>query len=118
MSSDLIKTAAWSALVNASDAHSANRTKSNAQALSDAADAWCLLRKGPQGAPVGTSNNSSGLVFPPYGRSKGLPVAGASKGDLEFYKSGCERTLADPSKERFHAKERALLAAIEAELGR
>ena len=38
--------------------------------------------------------------------------------DLEFYKSGALRTLNDPGKERFHAKERALLAAIEAEIAR
>jgi hypothetical protein len=59
----------------------------------------------------------SGVVFPNYGRSKGLPVAGASKGDLEFYRGGCLRTLGDPSKSRWHDKERALLAAIDLELG-
>jgi hypothetical protein len=57
-----------------------------------------------------------GLVFPPYGRSKGMPIAGASVQDLEFYANGCRRTLADPAKSRWHDKERALLAAIEAEL--
>jgi hypothetical protein len=59
-----------------------------------------------------------GMVFPPYGRSKGLPVAGAAVSDLEFYKNGCERTLGDPAKARWHDKERVLLAAIEAELAR
>jgi hypothetical protein len=59
-----------------------------------------------------------GLVFPPYGRSKGLPIAGASSQDLEFYANGCRRTLGDPSKARWHDKERALLAAIEAEIAR
>jgi hypothetical protein len=59
-----------------------------------------------------------GMVFPPYGRSKGAPVAGASQQDLEFYASGCRRTLNDPSKSRWHDKERVLLAAIEAELAR
>ena len=56
------------------------------------------------------------MVFPPYGRSKGAPIAGASTQDLEFYANGCRRTLADPSKSRWHQKERALLAAIEAEM--
>lgn len=60
---------------------------------------------------------SGGLVFPNYGRSKGQPVKGASRQDLEFYRNGCERTLNDPSKARFHAKERELLAAIDEELG-
>jgi hypothetical protein len=65
----------------------------------------------PTGAPPG-------MVFPPYGRSKGAPIAGASVGDLEYYASGARRTLADPSKSRWHDKERQLLAAIEAELAR
>ena len=59
-----------------------------------------------------------GMVFPPYGRSKGAPVAGASMQDLEFYASGCRRTLGDASKSRWHDKERVLLAAIEAEIAR
>jgi len=60
----------------------------------------------------------SGMVFPPYGRSKGASIAGASTQDLEFYASGCRRTLNDPGKARWHEKERVLLAAIEAELAR
>jgi hypothetical protein len=58
------------------------------------------------------------MVFPPYGRSKGAPIAGASVQDLEFYISGSRRTLDDPSKSRWHDKERALLAVMEAELER
>ena len=57
-------------------------------------------------------------VFPPYGRSRGMPIRGASAQDLEFYATGARRTLADPGKARFHDKERSLLAAIEAELAR
>ncbi len=60
---------------------------------------------------------TDGPVFPNYGRSKGMPVKGASRGDLDFYRQGCERTLGDPSKERWHDKERILLAAIMAEQG-
>lgn len=59
-----------------------------------------------------------GMVFPPYGRSKGQPVSGATVQDLEYYASGCRRTLNDPAKSRWHDKERQLLAAIEAELAR
>jgi hypothetical protein len=59
-----------------------------------------------------------GMVFPPYGRSKGAPIAGATQGDLEFYANGCRRTLNDPAKSRWHDKERQLLAAIEAEMAR
>ncbi len=67
-------------------------------------------------APSG--GGGSDLVFPPYGRSKGLPIAGASMQDLEFYASGSRRSLNDPSKSRWHDKERVLLAAIEAEIAR
>jgi hypothetical protein len=65
-------------------------------------------------APAG----EGGMVFPPYGRSKGQPIAGASMQDLDFYAKGCKRTLADPGKARWHDKERVLLAAIEAEIAR
>jgi len=62
------------------------------------------------GAPL-----RAGPVFPPYGRSKGQPVAGASVGDLDYYAAGCQRTLDDPAKARWHEKERALLDAVQAE---
>ncbi|MGC4121582.1 MAG: hypothetical protein QM765_44795 [Myxococcales bacterium] len=72
-------------------------------------------------APARTTAAPSGpmpTIFPPYGRSKGMPIAGASRGDLEYYANGARRSLSDPSKARFHDKERALLAAIEAEMAR
>ena len=59
-----------------------------------------------------------GMLLPNYGRSKGQPVVGASLQDLEFYANGSRRSLADPSKSRWHDKERQLLAAIEAEIAR
>jgi hypothetical protein len=74
-------------------------------------------RRAPSAAPP-PSGGGDGLVFPPYGRSKGMPVAGASLQDLEYYASGCRRTLNDPGKSRWHDKERQLLAAIESELAR
>jgi hypothetical protein len=70
-------------------------------------------RRAPSGAP-----GEPPTVFPPYGRSRGMPIRGASGQDLEFYATGARRTLTDPSKARFHDKERALLAAIEAEQAR
>jgi hypothetical protein len=77
----------------------------------------------PDAAPArstraAAASGAGGLVFPPYGRSKGAPIAGASIQDLEYYISGSRRTLDDPSKSRWHDKERALLAAMEAELAR
>ncbi len=71
-------------------------------------------------APQAPRPPSSGdpTVFPPYGRSKGMPIANAGMAELEFYANGCRRTLNDPEKARFHNKERALLAVLEAEMAR
>jgi hypothetical protein len=69
----------------------------------------------PSRAPAG---GGDGMLLPNYGRSKGMPVSGASLQDLEFYANGARRSLADPSKSRWHDKERQLLAAIEAEIAR
>ncbi|MBZ4419243.1 hypothetical protein [Myxococcus sp. RHSTA-1-4] len=73
-------------------------------------------RSAPAGG--GGGGGGDGMVFPNYGRSKGAPIAGASMQDLEFYANGARRTLNDPSKSRWHDKERQLLAAIEAEIAR
>jgi hypothetical protein len=77
----------------------------------------------PDSAPArrpaaSASAGGDGMVFPPSGRSRGAPIAGASTQDLEFYISGSRRSLDDPSKARWHEKERVLLAAMEAELAR
>jgi hypothetical protein len=77
-------------------------------------DAAAARPRAAAAAPQG----GEGLVFPPYGRSKGQPIAGASVQDLEFYINGSRRSLDDPSKARWHDKERVLLAAMEAELAR
>jgi hypothetical protein len=70
-------------------------------------------RRAPPSAP-----GDPPTVFPPYGRSRGMAIRGASAQDLDFYATGARRTLADPGKARFHDKERALLTAIEAEQSR
>lgn len=66
----------------------------------------------------GGGGGGDGMLLPNYGRSKGQPVYGASLQDLEFYANGARRSLADPSKSRWHDKERQLLASIEAEISR
>lgn len=76
-----------------------------------------MTRAGP-GPSSRVSGGQDGMVFPPYGRSKGMPISGATMQDLEFYANGSRRSLSDPSKARFHDKERVLLAAIEAEIAR
>ena len=77
--------------------------------------------KTSRGAPAAAPRpavTSGGVCFPNYGRSKGMPIVGASMQDLEFYSSGARRSIADPEKSRWHDKERDLLAAIEAEITR
>jgi hypothetical protein len=83
----------------------------------------------PEAAPAARRASSGGgggggggggdvSVFPNYGRSKGGPIRGATMQDLEYYANGARRSLADPSKSRWHDRERALLASIEAEIER
>ncbi len=72
-------------------------------------------------APGGFGGGGAGgevTTLPNYGRSKGAPIFGATMQDLEYYANGARRSLDDPSKARFHDKERALLVAIEAEIAR
>ena len=73
---------------------------------------------GSTGGSYGAGGGGGGMVFPPYGRSKGMPISGATMQDLEFYANGSRRSLADPTKSRFHDKERVMLATIEAEIAR
>lgn len=70
----------------------------------------------PARARAASPAPAGAMVFPPYGRSAGAPIEGASMRDLEFYAQGSRRSLADPAKSRWHEKERVLLAAIEAEI--
>ena len=59
-----------------------------------------------------------GAVFPNYGRNKNEPVAGAEVAQLEYYREGAKKSLADPSKARWHDRDLALKNAIEAEMRR
>lgn len=92
--------------------------KHTKSALSQACYDWAKANGWVQAAGGPVAPSTGGVVFPNYGKSKGLPIAGASRSDLEFYANGCRRTLADPEKARWHDKERTLLAAIEAELSK
>lgn len=75
-------------------------------------------RRAPPPSSGGGGGGGGGEIFPPYGRSKGMPIRGATMQDLEFYANGSRRSLADQTKARFHDKERVMLAAIEAEIAR
>ena len=107
--------AAWFDFLAAVEAwQHADQTDLEAKAaLANAATTYAAARGG---ASRSEPRAAGGAVFPAYGRSKGMPVAGATMQDLEFYRNGCMRTLADASKSRWHEKERALLAAIDAEI--
>ena len=84
-------------------------------------------KSAPSARPAASSSSGAsrsapppgdGMLLPNYGRSKGQPVVGASLQDLEFYANGSRRSLSDPSKARWHDKEKQLLAAIEGEIAR
>ncbi len=85
------------------------------QPMSGAAAARPAAASASRPPPAG---GGDGLLLPNYGRSKGMPVVGASLQDLEFYANGSRRSLSDPSKARWHDKEKQLLAAIEGEIAR
>lgn len=57
----------------------------------------------------------SGFVVP-FGKSKGVSLAEASKKDLEWLASILPENIADPTKAKWSGKNQELLAAIEAEL--
>lgn len=107
--SSLLRAAGW-------DAEDPSISPVIIKGLCEAATAYADERRKaarPQADGVGGPT-----VFPNYGRSKGAPIAGATLQDLEFYVRGCQRTLDDESKSRWHEKERALLAVLEAEISR
>lgn len=96
-----------------------NETEAQLKRIADAVENLAKIYKSPSAPSAPARKAADGEpVFPPYGRNKGGAIVGASIQDLEFYANGARRSLGDPSKERFHDKERALLGAIEAEIAR
>lgn len=69
-------------------------------------------------APAARSTTTTGAVFPNYGKAKGCPISGASERDLRYYAAGAQKSLRDPGKSRWHAKELELLGHINDELKR
>lgn len=66
--------------------------------------------------PRRPASGSLPTTLPGYGRTANQPIATASVEDCRFYEKGCLRTLGDPSKERWHAKEQLMLEALRARL--
>lgn len=53
-----------------------------------------------------------------YGPGKGMPIKDLDTGLLRWYASRCEDSINDASKARWHARDKALLAAVSDELAR
>lgn len=58
----------------------------------------------------------SGAVLPKFGEAAGQPVAGQPLATLEYYHAALLRSVADPNKAQFKAKNQALVTAIEKEM--
>lgn len=63
-----------------------------------------------------TSSGGGGMCFPPYGRNKGQPIAGAQMEQLLWYAGNAVKSINDPAKSRWREKESALLEALNAEI--
>lgn len=104
-----------------------NGDKHTGAALSQAAKDWALANGFVQavgGAPAspsvpvkGTNGGTlrSGQVVP-FGRDKGVPIEEADTKSLQWLAGAMRESIADPSKEKWAAKNRQLLDAIEVEL--
>lgn len=89
--------------------------------LGDALPASAPAPARPAAPPPAPATRPTGPLptnFPNYGRGKNGPIADATREDLDYYAAGARRSIADPAKSNWHAKEQALLAAIEAEIAR
>lgn len=66
--------------------------------------------------PAAASSSGPPTTLPGYGRSAGAAIATAELADLQWYASNCKKSLDDPGKAKWHERERAMLAALEAEI--
>lgn len=62
--------------------------------------------------------STGGATFPGYGSMSGKALSEGSDKDLAWYAGNCRKSIADPAKAKWIDKERATLAAIEAEQAR
>jgi ERF superfamily protein len=69
-------------------------------------------------ADTSAPEESAPTTFPPFGKGKGQPIAGAAVDELRWYEARMHESIADPEKARYQGKNKAMLAAIEAELAR
>ena len=78
-------------------------------------DAQAVERPSPAPTAHGERKHDGSLSFA-FGRDKGIALADLDEKSLGFYRSAFQRDLADESKAKWHAKTRAQLEAVEAEL--
>lgn len=71
-----------------------------------------------RGGATPSAPNSAPTVFPSFGKARGEPIKGAAADALEFHLANARKSLADPEKAKWHARDSALIGAIEAELAR
>lgn len=64
------------------------------------------------------SSGGAPTTFPNFGKAKGEPIRGAAVEALEFHLANAQKSLADPEKAKWHARDSALIGAIETELKR
>lgn len=110
-----MRAALWFDLSSAAKAWAAEPKAAQGQALSDAAKAWAGSGIAPGVKAVPKAGARSGQVVP-FGRDKGTPIEEAETKSLQWLAGAMRESIADPAKERFAPKNRALLDAIEAEL--
>lgn len=75
-------------------------------------------RQRKEQSPPANGNASAPATFPNFGPAKGQPIRGAKAEHLTFYRERAKESMDDPAKERWRAKESALMGAIDAELAR
>ena len=70
----------------------------------------------PQAPPM--SSEASVVRLPNFGKWKGQTIGEVPDEALAYYSEAANRSLENPSKAQWHAKERTLLAALEAEMAK
>lgn len=110
----MIREDAWQVLIAAARDYSESPDANFAKALSLSAIAWAKANDATVKGTNGKTLRSGAVV--PFGRSRGLPIEEATKGDLQWVSGALRESIADPAKARWAPQNRELLAAIEAEL--
>jgi hypothetical protein len=68
----------------------------------------------------GAASSNGAMKLPNYGHHKGQPMDDPAIpiSELKYYLTGCEKSIADPAKEKYRAKEEKLRDALTAEIAK